>query len=66
VTADDDVDALIVRLEGAVARLSDSGAPIEELAAAYEEGLALLERAEMRLAAVAKAAGVDAPPPAAG
>ena len=61
------VDALLDRLESAIVRLSDTSAPIEELATAYEEGLLVLARAEERLAQLADAAGVPSSrPPTAG
>ena len=55
------VDALLDRLESAIARLSDSSAPIEELATAYEEGLLLLARAEERLTQLAAGASLPMP-----
>ena len=55
------VDALLDRLESAIGRLSDSSAPIEELATAYEEGLLLLARAEERLTQLAAGAGLSTP-----
>jgi exonuclease VII small subunit len=67
VTAEaESLDALLDRLDSAIARLSDSSASIEELATAYEEGLLLLARAEERLTQLAAAAGLHASGPATG
>ncbi len=41
---------VIVRLEKAIERLSDGAAPVEELVAAHQEALKLLDEAEADLA----------------
>lgn len=43
---------VMVRLENAIRRLSDEGAPLEELVAAHNEALRLLDEAEAELASL--------------
>jgi exodeoxyribonuclease VII small subunit len=42
------LDALLARLEAAIGRLSDQGAPLDRLVADHEEAQALLARARRR------------------
>jgi exodeoxyribonuclease VII small subunit len=49
----------MARLEKAVERLSNDAAPLDELVAAHQEALQLLDEAEAELAALrARAAGI--------
>ena len=43
---------VMARLEKVIQRLSDEGAPLEELVAAHSEALKLLDEAEAELAAL--------------
>ncbi len=45
------------RLEKAIGRLADGTAPLEELVAAHEEALKLLDEAEEEIEALGKQAG---------
>ena len=45
-------DEVLLRLEGAIARLSDGTAPLEELVAAHQSAADLLAEGERRLGAL--------------
>ena len=46
------VSDVMARLERAVERLADGGAPLDELVAAHQDALKLLDEAEAELAAL--------------
>ena len=46
------VSDVLARLEKAVERLADGGAPLDELVAAHQDALKLLDEAEAELAAL--------------